>query len=266
MIIMACSFTGCIDIFETFNIKDDGSGVYEQKMDFTRAMQGMMAMMSEKGRDNMSSKKKMEKKDSTFSLKSMIDTASSLSSSEKTVFGKANATMHLDEAKGEMVIIISYPFANAAEFATIQAVMSRNETSGSLFDALMSAADGKMKNKGMGGMGQEGDGSKKEGLPISQYMYSLSGNGISRKIKNPNDSSAAPKKNELDDMPEEMKKMMQEMMMMNITTIINTPKPVKDFQGNNGTLSNDKKQIRFSKQVNLDTKLSSVDFDFNVNY
>jgi hypothetical protein len=171
LILVTLCFTSCLDIIETFNINEDGSGVYEQQMDFSRAMQGMMAMMSEKGQEKRKGKE-MEKKDSTFSYKSIVDTSTHLTAAEKAVFGKAYAKMHMDEEKGEILINIFYPFANAKEFETIQQVLAKDNNSGNFFEALMKATSGDKYNKNAMQNPATGEGDK-QGLEMMKEMMKV---------------------------------------------------------------------------------------------
>lgn len=247
------SLTSCFDVFETITLKDDGSGIYEAKMDLTRSM-SMIAMM--KAQSGGSDSKKMpQKMDSIFYTKDMIDTVTTLSAEEKQVLSKSFAKIHIDEDEGEMYVTLTYPFANAKEFQLVQQAMSKGST-GNLFKAL-GGAMGQQQPAGAGSMGED----KKPSLPTSDFNYTLTGTSLVRKVK-PSSNPDKPKTEDDSQMPPQLK----EMMKMNYTTTVILPRPAKSMNGKNGTLSADKKQAKFSKSITFDDKLTPADFDFSLEY
>ncbi len=242
------SLTSCFDIFETFNINEDGSGVYEQKMDMSRLL-SLNSMM----KGGSSNGKVPEKKDTLIDLKTIVDTVASLSAEEKNVLGKSSMRLHIDETANELSFVIIYPFANANEFATIQKAMTKDGNN----KAIAAAIGGAMGNKG-GAMSAPQE--KQPAMPTSDFTYTLTGNSLVKKVK----PSSKPETAETgtNDMPAEFK----EMLKMNYTTIINLPRPVKNWSGNNGILSADKKQLKFNKNIDMETKLTPADFDFSIDF
>ena len=241
------SSTSCFDVIETFNINEDGSGVYEQKMDMSRFLS--FSNMMKGGQTNG---KTREKKDTLISLKAIIDTVSTLSVDEKAVLSKSLMKLHVDEAAGEMSFVITYPFASSNEFATIQKAMMKDGNN----KAIAAAVGGAFGKKG----GMNAPQEKQPEMPTSEFTYTLTGNSLVKKVK----PSSKPESTETanNDMPAEFK----EMLKMNYTTIINLPRPVKNWNGNNGTLSSDKKQLKFNKNIDMETKLTPADFDFSIDF
>lgn len=243
------SLTSCFDIYETFDLNDDGSGVYEQKMDMTRMM-SFAAMM----KGGNTGGKAPEKKDTIISYKAVVDTVAGLSATEKAVLGKATMKLHLDEAAGEMEFVIRYPFANAKEFQMIQEAMSRGDNKKNMM-AAMAPVFGKQGGD-MGGAEQKAD------LPTNDFAYTLTGNSLVKKVKPGTKQAEAGAGADKEGMPAEFK----EMMKMNFTTTVNLPRPAKNWNGNNGTLSADKKQLKFTKNIDMDSKLTPADFDFSIEF
>lgn len=241
------SLTSCFDVIETFNINEDGSGVYEQKMDMSRFLS--FSSMMKGGNSNG---KAPEKKDTLISLQAIIDTVASLSIEEKAVLSKSLMKLHVDEAAGEMSFVITYPFASSSEFATIQKSMMKDGNN----KAIAAAVGGALGKKG----GMNAPQQKQPEMPTSDFTYTLTGNSLVKKVK----PSSKPESTETpgNDMPPEFK----EMLKMNFTTIINLPRPAKNWRGNNGAMSADKKQLKFNKSIDMETKLTPADFDFSIDF
>lgn len=254
---MLFSLTSCLDILETFNIKEDGSGTYVVKTDMSSAM-AMLSMMG----GGKESEKMPQKMDTSFSFKEMIDTVTALSAEEKAALGKMTLSMHLDKDKSEMYMQMDMPFKDAKEYSLIQAALNKmNENDKSPMDGVLKGLFG-------GGMGDNpmagGDeqGPKKGGGPgmmPSNVETLITGNSISRKVK-PATGSDAPKVS-TEDMPEELK----EMFKFTYTTVVNLPRPVKNLTGN-GKLSDDRKQVKSTKKIDLSNGFTATDFDFNIEF
>jgi hypothetical protein len=247
-IFMMC-LTSCFDVFETFNIKEDGSGTYEIKMDMSRSV-AMLSMMQQGNTD-----KPNAKLDSIIYSRSFIDTSSAYTAEEKAVLRNSYSKVHMNEEAGEMYVQLFYPFSNGKEFAVIQRSMTEKDGNKNMMDAL-SGAMRKQMAPPPGAM----EGDQKAEFPTQDFNYSLTGSSLVRKIK-PGSKPEQPKAED-EQIPAEVK----EMMKMSYTTTVNLPRPVKSFKGNNGTLSADKKQLRFSKSIDLDSKVTPADFDFSIDY
>jgi hypothetical protein len=238
--------TSCFDVVETFNINEDGSGVYEAKMDMTRSL-SMLSMMKQGANEGG---KKKEKIDSIIYTKDLVDTSTTLTAEEKAVLRKSYSKIHVDEEEGEMYVHMYYPFANGRELEIIQQSMSKGTNK-----SVMGALGGVLGKQPSAAAVED----KKSQMPTSDFNYSLTANSLVRKVK-PSSKPDEPKSDE-DQMPPQLK----EMMKMNFTTTVNLPRPVKNFTGN-GKLSADKKQVKFSKAVDMDTKLTPADFDFSIDF
>ena len=193
-----------------------------------------------------------EKRDTILSYKSFMDSTASLTAEEKAVMSKASMHMNVDEENSIMEFTITYPYSNEKEFEIIQKVMSKKETSNAISSAVGSMFG---KSDDLNKMPDD----KKPGMPTDGFVYSLTKNSLSKKVKE-SSKTATPTGSE--DMPAEFK----EMLKMNYTTTINLPKPVKNWKGNNGTLSADKKQLKFNKNIDMDSKLTPADFDFSIDF
>ncbi len=248
--------TGCFDMTETFNLKEDGSGVYELKMDMSRAF-AMMAMFKQGAK---AEGKTPQKLDSIIYYKTMTDTVTTLSVEEKAAVENAYAKIHLDEEEGDMFVNMYFPFKDSKQLTMIQKIVSSKGNS-SVFDAVGKAL-GSGKGAGMDAMaggGMTGSKDDKSGLPNADFEYTLGANSFSRKVKTSTEIEKPATKT--DEMPAQFKDMMK----INYVTIVNLPRPAKNLNGK-GTLSEDKKQVKFTKSRMLDEKHAPVDYDFSIDY
>jgi hypothetical protein len=213
--------TGCFDLTETFNVKDDGSGTYELKMDMSRAF-AMLAMMKQGALTDGKVSKKM---DSVIYYKSFIDTVSNMTAEEKAAFKNGYANIHMNEEEGDMYVNMHFPFANGKELSVIQKALSKSGN-GSIMDAVGNAlkkGDGSSNEiNAMGGaMMPGGKADSQPSLPISDFTYLLGTNSFARSVK-PSETTTSTKAKEEEEMPEQLK----EMLKINYITVVNLPRPV----------------------------------------
>jgi hypothetical protein len=197
-----------------------------------------------------------EKKDSIIYFKTVTDTATTLTAEEKAVFGKSYAKIHVDEEASEMWVQLFYPYASVREFTLIQDVLSRGDASTKTIFGALDKVMGANKNP----MGDEVTESNPGGsLPTKDFVYSLTNGLLERKV---NPAAKKEKKEDEEEMPDQFKGMFK----MTYTTIVNLPRVVKSWKGSNGTLSEDKKQLKFNKELDMGTDLTSEEFAFTVEY
>ena len=259
LLVLGCfllSLTSCLDIIETFNIKEDGSGNYEVKTD----MSGALAMLSMMG-GGKDSEKMPQKFDTSFSFKGMVDTVSTLTAEEKAAINKMTAKIHVDQDKSEMYMIMDMPFKDSKEYNMMQAAFQKlNSGEKSPLDGLFKGAFGGNDNPMAGGNDEmaPNKGGGMPGIMPTNVETFISANKISRKVK-PVEKAAETKTPE--DMPEELK----EMFKVNYTTIINLPRPVKSHTGP-GKLSEDKKQVKSTRKLDITSGFNAQEFDFTIDF
>lgn len=259
---VAFSLTSCLDMFETITLNNDGSGVYELKLDMAKAitmMEGMTKKM-DGGGPSSSKKKKEEKVDSSFSFAKVVDTVKGLSPREKAIFKKATGQIKIDEKQQIAFVHLKFPFASAEEFTIIQKVMNDKEGSMGDFGIIKSILNKKDKSKG-----QALDNPGKAEVPGKDFIYELTANSFSRKVKETKkaaEGDAGDKAFEDMKLPAEM----MEMFKLNINLTVNLPREVKNVEGKDAIISADKKQIKFSKQAMMDVPFKAADFDCKVEF
>lgn len=261
LLVLGCvllSLTSCLDIIETFNLNENGGGTYETKMDMSKMM-SMIAMM---GAGKADADKMPEKMDSTVSFKGYADTAKGLTADERRVLSKGLVRVHLNKDEGEMFMTINMPFDNAADYAIITKAMAKMD--GNPMEGAFKGMFGGMgDNNPLGGdVTSEKKDKKGGGLPSENFETSLTTNQLSRKVKVEPKTDATKTAVDDKDMPEELK----EMFKVNYTTVVNLPRPVKKVTGADSKVSEDKKQVKFTKKVDLSNGFTGKDFDFTIDF
>lgn len=252
-------FTGCFDMIETYQLNEDGSGVYMMEFDASRSMDlfGSLitASLAEQGVGNNAEPDNRPPVDSVYLFKDFIDTVKDLSVQEKNVLRNGYAKMHLDGAKKQGYVRIAYPFANNSALAIIQEAMDKKQ--------FLGGNDGSMKN-----FLNEGNAGKLFGSSaLSRYRFLLSSNSIERKFIGTDSSWIALEAAAKDDEEEVMKALFSSVSKISAKTVLELPKPVKQYQSNGTvTVSDDKKKITIVHLKTDATVLRPLDFAYKVDY
>jgi hypothetical protein len=255
-------FTGCFDIIERYQLKEDGSGVYTMELNMSRALDmfGSMitASLAAEGIQNDSpitgGKKTV---DSLYLFKDFVDTASDLTIEEKKVLRKGYGRMYINEGETkEGYISISYPFTDNAELMIIQQAMEKKK--------FLGEKDGEAKK-----LLSEGDMGKLFGSSTTaRYNFYLSATGIERKFIG-TDSSwiVLNPPDEVDEEDENMAALFSSVSKISAKTILELPRPVKNYQSNGKvTVSDDKRKITIIHMKTDATVLKPLDFAYKVDY
>lgn len=254
------TLTSCFDVVETVDLKEDGSGNYEIKLDLTGAfemMNSMKGMMGEDG-SKKSSKKQMENKDSSFTLEKEVMENTVLTAEEKEAFKHGKVHIKLNEEKSEGMIVMSFPFKSHNEFQIIQKVMNSN----------------KRKEVGFGKVGSilgreteqfTEEKPNAEGGIIGDFKYELTKNTFGRTV-NEKIQDNKQEEEKLDDKEQKLMEQFATMMQIKSVLIVNLPSAAKNVTGKNVTVSEDKKRIEFSKKFSLDKKPTASDFNFKIEF
>jgi hypothetical protein len=257
LVMSAFLFTGCFDVIETYQLKEDGSGVYTMEFDASRSMDifGSLitASLAEQGISNDAEPNNRLPVDSIYLFKDFIDTVKDLSVQEKNVLRNGYAKMHFDGSKKQGYVRIGYPFANNAELAIIQEAMDKKQFIGE--------KDGSMNN-----FLKEGNAGKLFGSSaLSRYSFLLSDNCIERKFIGKDSSWIVLEATANDD--EAMGALFSSVSKISSKTILELPRPVKNYQSS-GTiiLSDDKKKITIVHLKTDATVLKPLEFTYRVEY
>ena len=245
--------SSCLDVEEKIVINKDQSGIYTLTMDMSR----LMKLTKEMGGKSDSTGKIPEKKDSTAYFKPYIDTSSVLTEKEKAMLRDGSFHIKMDEAQSEMRIMINLPFKKVQDLPELR-------------NTYMKALDktaimNKMVDK------KEGDESIPKDMPSdvgsginpaqNSYTFFATPGKISNKLT---DQKLFDKEVAKDSTLQSMKGMVTMMGEMIYKTIIVLPKAVKNYKGNSGAVSADKKTVSFKTTLTeLLKNPKSLEFELN---
>lgn len=238
-VLSAAFLLSSCSMHEEIDLSKEGDGHYQVDIDMS-AMLDMMKSMGGNGKLPDSTAK--QKKDTTFSLASMIDSAGgNFSAEDKAYFH--NGTMHIkmDMPENKMNMVMRFPVKNAMDlknfFRVWGEVDSLNKIKKQQQEALEQGNDNAMPNM-MDPSKQLGDGSK---LPVKPSPYIITDSSIER--------IAQSKESMMTDMGEQAQGAAMFMGQINMMTTIKLPRPAKRVEGKNAKLSDDKRTIFFSANM-----------------
>lgn len=118
--VLALGFAGCLDINESVDIRDDGSGQLTMDMDMSQMVDLLTTYM---GKDELE-KKGMNKMDTTILLKDIVDTVSSLSEDKKAVLRPGRVHIKLDMDAKVFDVHSMFPFTSMANLQKLYSAMN----------------------------------------------------------------------------------------------------------------------------------------------
>ncbi|MFZ1529033.1 MAG: hypothetical protein WAT19_09800 [Ferruginibacter sp.] len=219
----------CIDIEEFITIMDDSSGRYA----FTIDMGGMLEFSKSMGEGK---NKKKEKKDTVINFRDLMKGEVSLTDHEKELFRDASLKVNMDEEKGEGKMLLQCPFKNMNDLVEVKNNLMIVTKKLKAFEK----AEGKNKDQEPE---EEVDGEKLLTPGKSEnHIFTAKPGSLQLAVLNP---EMIKKQLESDSSNAMMQQMIALMGEIKYKTIIETPKPVKNHQGNGAILSADKRRISF---------------------
>lgn len=225
--------SACVDTEEFIVINEDNSGTYTLQMDMGKVFD----MASQMGAEDVSTNK-IEKMDSTMILKDQILAADNLTAAEKELYKNATIHIKLDKPNKEMKIIMRCPFSTISQlpeikdnfFIVINKIKALDKLSGKTEEAADTPAD-------------EAMGEKVLTPGAAYYKFMAEPGKIEYRII---DTAGIAKMLSTDSTALMMQQMMAMMGEMSYKTKITAAKGIKQYNGNNASLSADKKTITFS--------------------
>jgi hypothetical protein len=242
---LAFCFTGCLDVEENVEVKNDGSGTLVEDMDASQMVDILQTYM---GKEEMA-KKGIQTMDTTVNLKDVIDTSSSLSADKKALLRPGSVHIQLDMDKKILKTRMTFPFTSQENLAKLYTVMGDGSSLGNA--------------KLFGNLGGE-EGGSGGGPDLTQFqgIYTfVAKDGLMAKKVNREKWKA------LTDNPQmaQMKQASQMGMEINYTTTIHLPRPVKKISNPTAKLSEDKKTV--SLKYNLIDALDHPEqFEYTIEY
>jgi hypothetical protein len=245
---------GCYEVNEEIAISENGSGVYNTKMDMGQLIELMQTFageekLSEEGLDRVI--------DTVVNFSTILDSAKEMTAEQKELMKDGKMRMQLNVKEKLFKMDLNIPYKN---FASLQKLLSSGGVTGNVMSEMM---------KGMFG-GKKGNESDSTAEPqmfgggmddlTGFYDVTVNKNVISRKVN-------AEKYKALTEKPEmaQMKQLSSSGMEILYTTVIRLPRPVKNSDNAIFKLSDDKKTV--TMKYNLLEMLETPDkFSYKIEY
>lgn len=227
------ALSACVNTEEYIVINEDNSGTYTMQIDMSKTIE----MASKMGAEDVSTNK-IEKLDSTIYLKDMVSAADNLTAQEKELYKEGTIKIKLDKPGKEMKIIMTCPFKDISRlpeiknnfFIVINKLKALDKLSGKGEESPDPAADNGMAEKAL--------------TPGAAYYIFMAEPGkIEYKVT---DTAGITKMITTDSTSMMMQQMISIMGEMSYKTKITTAKDIKNYNGNNATLSADKRTVTFT--------------------
>ena len=252
LVIPLLLLTGCLEVTQNLTINKDGSGVISGTTDLSQVVTLAMQMAGDKMKEQ-----KMNM-DTTVQFKTMFDSAKNMSAANKELLknGLVHVVMRMDDNK--YLITSTIPFKKMADIEKINTAMQKDVSGRFLDNALKEAM--KQSNASDTSSIPEPRQTPPLSLPENYFILTCKNGLISR--------TADKTKLTLLDQDEMLNQMKQIGSMgapLKTNFVIQLPKPAKKFEGKNLTLSDDKKTVTISNELNDLFEDPSL-FEFRVEY
>ena len=227
------ALSACVDTEEHIVINEDNSGSYTLQMDMGK----IFDMASQMGAEDVSTQK-IEKMDSTISLKDQVMAADNLTAAEKELYKDATVHIRMDKPGKEMKIIMTCPFRSVNQLPEIKNNFFTVINKIKVLDKLSGKPEEAADSPGNEAMGE------KALTPGADYCKFLAEPGkIEYRII---DTAGIAKMASTDSTVMMMQQMMVMLGDMSYKTKITAAKGIKNYRGNNAILSADKKTVTFT--------------------
>jgi hypothetical protein len=246
---------GCYEVNEEITINENGSGVYNTKMDMSQLIELMQTFggeekMAEEGLDRAI--------DTVVKFGMLFDDAKELTAEQKELMKDGQMRMQLNVKEKLFKLDLNIPYKS---FASLQKLLSSGGATGNMMSEMMKEMFGGKKDEGADSSASPPEilGGNVDGL-TSFYDVTVNKNLISRKVN-------VEKHKALMEKPEmaQMKQLSSSGMEILYTTVIRLPRPVKNSDNPIFKLSDDKKTV--TMKYNLLEMLETPDkFSYTIEY
>jgi hypothetical protein len=218
---------GCFETTEEVTINADGSGNYTN----TNDMSAIIGMLKAMGGEEAEQMKEM-RIDTSFSLATLVDSIPSLTDEEKTMMKNGKMKMKVDVEGEKATFSMNFPFTSVSE------VTKYNALAGKLMGETMKK---QLSGPDAGPLGNMPEQSSME----SYYELSFKNGQIKRKLNKDKYAGVGS-----DEYLTGMKEASQMGIPITTTQVYNLPRPAKKVEGQNVTLSADKKTVTVKSTLN----------------
>jgi hypothetical protein len=242
--VLALTFSGCLDINESVDIRKDGSGQLTMDMDMSQMVDMMQTYM---GKDELE-KKGFSKMDTTILLKDVVDTASGLSEDKKAILRTGRVHIKLDMDAKVFTVHSMFPFTSLPNLQKLYALMNDGSLGNAkLFGALAGDA---------GAGANPGDINQFNSI----FDFSCKDGMLTKKL---NKTKFDALKN--DPQMAQVKQASQMGMEINYTSTLSLPRPIKKVSNPLAKLSDDKMTVTMKFNL-IDVFDKPEQFEYTVEY
>ena len=223
--------TSCLEITETVEIKEDGSGVFTNTTDMSQ----MIDMLAAVGGEEF---EKMKEKtvDSTFSMRDRIDSAKNLTAEEKALLADGKVNFKMDAKEKIFNIQMQYPFRNLASLEKLLVAVNKNSAGPSSIMNNVMADDDADKDTDAEDSGME------EMMKV--FEYTITKDKVKRTI-----NKDVLKKLKDDPKNQQLNEAAGMGIEINYTMVYKFPKPIKKVDNPKATVSDDRKTVKLSANL-----------------
>ena len=245
-VFVTIGFTGCLDIYEKIDVKNDGSGSVTMDMDMSQMLEMIEQYMGQQGME----KAGLTKMDTTINMKDVLGGVDSLPADKKAVLSAGSVHIRLDTAAKVFTTHMNFPFTSQDNLQKLYATLG----DGSLGTAQL------FKNLG----GDEGGGGGAPNPDINQfngiYDFRCHDGLITKKVNQ-------DRWKVLQNNPQlaQIKQAGQMGIEINYTTTIVLPRPVKKIDNAIAKLSDDKKTVTMKFNL-IDAFNHPEQFEYTIAY
>ena len=245
--IFALLCLGCMNINEDINISSNGGGTYSEEIDLSSLFSFISAAASmDSSSENSSSIPDM---DSSFSLKDVADTSTTLTPEEKKLMQNATIKIVSNQADNVFKMQLIFPFGSMQDLEKLLA-MNSGKSSLNLV----------MKGAGLDKSMPSDSGNKEMPDLTSVYTTNCSKGVIDKKI-----DEEKWKSMQHDEQVMQMQQSGEMMKAYMYTTTIHLPSPAKKLVGEKAALSADKKTVIIQGSI-ADMANHPETFTYHVEY
>jgi hypothetical protein len=247
---MVLLFTGCFDINEEIDVRNNGSGDMKVNMDMSQLLEMMQTYM---GKEELDKQMPSKAVDTTLLMKDVVDTAKGMSADKKALLRKGSVHMRLNMEQKLFKADIDLPFDNMANLQKLYTSMNDGSRGSSkLF-------------KGFSPQGVENNNGPNGGMPDFTefngiYDFQCSEGLITRKLN-------AGRWKTFQESPQfaQIKQVKDMGMDVPYTLVLSLPRPVKKVESSLATVSDDKKTVRIKYNF-MDVFSNPEKFEYSVRY
>lgn len=241
--ICTLALTGCFETTQEITLNEDGSGTFSA----TNDLSGMISMAKQMGGGSEIEKAGEQNIDSTISMKDKADSIPGLSPQEKEMIKNGTLNVKMNLKAENFFTKLTFPFSKPSQIAVY------NKLSGKILAEAM-------KNQMAEGPSMPMDQMPEPTSFDDYYTIEFSEGELTKKVNKEKYAGA-----EKDEYLKGVKQMSSMGLTMKANYVINLPRPAQKAEGKNVKLSEDKKKVTISADID-DFFADASSLEFKIKY